>query len=104
VSDTGVGVAEQDIPKVFGPLLSTQPTDTGMGLNIVAEIVKRHYGRVRVQSRAREGTTISIDVPPPEQLHALIEKERRTAGGEGNHDDLDPLTVATMRPRKPIRS
>lgn len=98
VADTGVGVAEEALPKVFGPLYTTQPTGTGMGLNIVAQIVQRHHGRVGVTSRVGQGTTVWIDVPPPEQLRVLIEEEQRTAGGqEEDLEELDPLSVATLR-------
>ena len=98
VSDTGVGVPKENIPKVFSPLYTTKPTGTGMGLNIVAQIVQRHYGRVAVESTVGKGTSIRIDVPSPDQLHRLVEAERRAAEGQEELEQLDPLTVATLKP------
>ena len=98
ITDTGVGVDEESLQKVFGPLYSTKPTGGGMGLNIVAQIAKRHHGRAGVQSRVGEGTTVWIDVPPPERLHALIDEERRaTERQEEDLEHFDPLTVATLK-------
>jgi signal transduction histidine kinase len=69
VVDTGQGIPEEDLPKLFGKFqqVSTQATagevGTGLGLAIVKKIVELHGGRVRVESRWGQGTTFAFTLP-----------------------------------------
>lgn len=67
VSDTGRGIAPEDISKVFEPYYSTKETGTGLGLAIVRKAVDDHQGTISVKSKVGEGTTFSITLPaqPP---------------------------------------
>jgi len=98
VSDTGVGVKPEDVPRVFSPFYTAKPTGSSMGLNIVAKIIQLHQGRVSVESSVGKGTSIHIDVPPPEEMRARVERERQTTEeGRDESFHLDPLTVAALR-------
>ncbi|MGH7175850.1 MAG: sensor histidine kinase [Tepidisphaeraceae bacterium] len=70
VSDTGPGIPEKLLPKIFQPFFTTKGTarkgesrGTGLGLAICKDIIEHHKGRIEVQSRVGEGTTFSIYLP-----------------------------------------
>jgi two-component system, sporulation sensor kinase E len=63
VSDNGVGIAENLLPKVFEPFFTGRKTGTGLGLTVVQKIVEAHRGRVAIKSRPGKGTTVQIDLP-----------------------------------------
>jgi len=65
VSDTGCGIPEENLNKLFTPFFTTKPPGkgTGLGLSIVYGIVKMHRGQVTVQSQVGQGTTFSIILP-----------------------------------------
>jgi signal transduction histidine kinase len=63
VSDTGRGIAPEDISKLFEPYYSTKETGTGLGLAIVKKAVDDHDGTISVRSKLGEGTTFTITLP-----------------------------------------
>lgn len=63
VTDTGRGIAAEDISKVFEPYYSTKETGTGLGLAIVRKAVDDHHGSISVKSKVGEGTTFTITLP-----------------------------------------
>jgi signal transduction histidine kinase len=63
VSDTGRGIAANDISKVFEPYYSTKETGTGLGLAIARKAVDDHHGTISVRSKVGEGTTFTITLP-----------------------------------------
>jgi len=70
VIDTGPGIPEKLIPKIFQPFFTTKGTTrkgeakgTGLGLAICKEIVEHHQGRIEVQSEVGKGTTFSVYLP-----------------------------------------
>ena len=63
VTDSGRGIAADDISKVFEPYYSTKETGTGLGLAIVKKAVEDHHGTVTVKSKPGEGTTFTIMLP-----------------------------------------
>lgn len=64
-SDTGSGIAEENLSKIFDPFFTTKPagTGTGLGLNVVYNVVNQHNGRIEVQSKVGRGTTFIIELP-----------------------------------------
>jgi PAS domain S-box-containing protein len=65
VSDTGCGIAETEIGKIFDPFYTTSPVGkgTGLGLSICYAIVKQHGGTIEVESTAGEGSTFTVMLP-----------------------------------------
>lgn len=69
VSDTGIGIASKDQPKVFerftqvGSQLTDKPPGTGIGLAICREIVEKSNGEIWVQSQLRQGSTFGFTLP-----------------------------------------
>lgn len=65
VSDTGVGIREEVMSRIFEPYFTTRlpGKGTGLGLAICRRIVTDHRGRISVRSRPGEGSTFSIELP-----------------------------------------
>lgn len=68
VCDTGQGIAEEELIRIFDPFYTTKPDGTGLGLSIVHRIVESHKGIIRVFSKVGEGTTINIYFPKQKEL------------------------------------
>jgi two-component system, sporulation sensor kinase E len=73
ISDTGSGIPEDIMDKIFEPYFTTKPFGTGLGLTIVFKIVKEHYGDISVSSRVGEGTTVTLALPVPQKEKILID-------------------------------
>lgn len=63
VSDTGVGIPQENLEKIFEPYFSTKETGTGLGLAIVKRIVDEHKGTIEVESKENEGTRFTVTLP-----------------------------------------
>lgn len=62
--DTGCGIPEDVMPKIFDPFFSTKPTKgTGLGLSVSYGIVEQHDGRIDVRSEVGKGTTVTVVFP-----------------------------------------
>jgi signal transduction histidine kinase len=70
VQDTGEGISEENMKKLFTPFFTTKPVGkgTGLGLAIIYGIVKMHRGKIGVQSQVGQGTTFTLTLH--EQLPA----------------------------------
>lgn len=63
ISDTGKGIAEENLAKIFEPYFSTKETGTGLGLAIVQKVVDVHNGTIEVASNPNEGTHFVVKLP-----------------------------------------
>jgi signal transduction histidine kinase len=64
-SDTGQGIAPENIPYIFDPFFSTKKVGegTGLGLSVSRGIIEQHQGALKVESEPRLGTTFTIHLP-----------------------------------------
>lgn len=60
ISDTGRGISEDDLPRIFEPFFSKRKKGTGLGLWVTQDIVRQHGGRIEVTSKVNQGTTFNI--------------------------------------------
>ena len=63
VSDTGKGIAEENLHKVFNPFYTTRDKGIGLGLALVRKIINSHMGTIEVDSHLGEGTTFTVSLP-----------------------------------------
>ena len=62
-TDSGIGIPENILSKIFSPLVTTKAKGMGMGLAICKRIVEAHGGKIAVESAVGKGTTITINLP-----------------------------------------
>ncbi len=82
VSDTGAGIAPENLQRIFDPFFTTKPVGqgTGLGLSLSFGIVQRHGGRIEVESGSGKGTTFRVwlpirgggEAPPPADDDAAV--------------------------------
>lgn len=65
ISDTGCGIEEEKMAKIFEPYFTTKASGTGLGLTLVYKIMKEHHGDIHVTSQVGKGTTFLLDFPIP---------------------------------------
>ncbi len=72
VSDTGCGIPEDRVERIFDPFYTTKTESkgTGLGLSICQWIVRQHDARIQVQSQVGEGTTFSVLFPAYREVSA----------------------------------
>jgi sigma-B regulation protein RsbU (phosphoserine phosphatase) len=63
VADTGPGIPEDVLPRIFDPLFTTKKTGTGLGLSVAKQIVTRNGGRIAVDSVVGSGTVFTLTFP-----------------------------------------
>lgn len=62
-SDTGIGMSEDAVDRIFTPFFTTKDTGTGLGLSVVHGIITEHSGQIDVHSTPNQGTTFVITLP-----------------------------------------
>jgi two-component system sensor histidine kinase HydH len=68
ISDTGVGIADADVEKVFKPFYSTKSEGTGLGLAIAKRAIQQLSGEINLESKEKVGTTVTILIPCAEEV------------------------------------
>jgi signal transduction histidine kinase len=62
-ADTGVGISDDDMDKLFDAFFSSKSTGSGLGLTVSAQIINNHGGTIEVQKREPKGTIFKIKLP-----------------------------------------
>jgi two-component system, sporulation sensor kinase E len=71
--DTGSGIAEEDLSKVFQPYFTTKSDGHGLGMMIVSRIMRDHGGQIGIESNAGSGTAITLQFPQQHRRTRLLE-------------------------------
>ena len=72
VCDTGIGINEENLAKIFDPYFTTKDTGTGLGLTQVYKIIREHQGEITVDSAPNQGSEFKIILPVPQKETRLI--------------------------------
>jgi PAS domain S-box-containing protein len=78
-TDTGEGIAEENLTRIFDPFFTTKAIGkgTGLGLSTSYGIVESHGGKIRVRSKVGEGTTFTIELPTYPETQPILEGQPR---------------------------
>ncbi|MBM3836360.1 MAG: PAS domain S-box protein [Verrucomicrobia bacterium] len=76
LSDTGRGIPEEQLNRIFDPFYTTKKKGSGLGLMIVQRIVRAHRGIIELDSRVGRGTTFRVRLPLRERQTRLLESGR----------------------------
>ena len=100
VSDTGTGIASQNLPRIFEPFFTTKEVGkgTGLGLATVYGIVKQHQGWIELDSHLGAGTTFRIFIPRINPGPALTEKPTTAITVRGGNE-----SILLVEDEKPVR-
>jgi PAS domain S-box-containing protein len=79
VTDTGGGIPQEQINRIFEPFYTTKKKGSGLGLMIVQRIVRAHNGRIELDSHVGRGTTFRVWLPLHERKPRLLEARSRDA-------------------------
>jgi PAS domain S-box-containing protein len=88
VSDEGIGITPEDLPKVFSDFHQLDGSETraygglGLGLAFVQRIVEAHSGTITVESEPDQGTTFTISIPAARRAAAKPKAKAAPAGGD----------------------
>ena len=63
VRDTGVGIPEENLKRLFHPFFTTKAKGTGLGLTNARSVVEAHGGTITVESEEGKGTTFTVRLP-----------------------------------------
>lgn len=75
VEDTGTGIPDEVLNKIFEPYFTTKIDGTGLGLTMVYKVVKGHGGDITVQSRPSLGTRFTVQLPIYRRAQKMLEYE-----------------------------
>lgn len=98
VRDKGSGMPAEILSRIFDPYFSTKAEEHGLGLAICYSVIRKHQGKIAVQSSPGEGTTFSIYLPARPDQRVMAE-----ASGEMTTDSRRPLTILVMDDEAMIR-
>lgn len=63
IHDTGIGIDKQDLEHIFDPFFTKKDGGTGLGLSITHEIIRKHNGRIFVESVVGQGSVFILELP-----------------------------------------
>jgi len=111
VSDTGHGMDQQTMQRIYEPFFTTKKigVGTGLGLSVVYGIIKGHGGQILCDSRVGSGTTFKIYLPAPQvNGEAAVPKPEATPVQQGNNETIlivdDEVPIRTLVQRALIKA
>jgi two-component system cell cycle sensor histidine kinase/response regulator CckA len=95
--DEGTGISKSDLRKIFDPFFSTKHDGSGLGLTTSYSVIKKHNGKIAVQSEQGMGTRFTFYLPafPEQAVLPLASDNEAATSGEGR--------ILVMDDEKPIR-
>jgi PAS domain S-box-containing protein len=84
IRDSGSGIPEKYIDKIFDPYFSTKPEGSGLGLAVSHSIIKKHSGHVSVKTAIGEGTTFTLYLPVSD-CQSVQKRKRSDSDSKNSH-------------------
>ncbi len=102
VHDTGCGIATESLSRIFEPFFTTKPAHrgTGLGLSLCSDMVRRHGGRIEVQSQVGEGSVFSVHLP----IHnEIVPHTAPSVSSRSYRRAEQPLRILIIDDEAPVR-
>ena len=98
VADTGAGMDEKTVERIFEPFYTTRPMEegTGLGLASVFGIIKKHQGIITVDTRVGQGTTFSIYLPAARIIQKPKERDKLRVISSGKLPEKGSGTILVV--------
>jgi CheY-like chemotaxis protein len=96
IADTGSGIPEDHLQRIFDPYFTTKDQGSGLGLSVCYSIIKKHCGSISVESSPGKGSTFNITLP-------ALEQTPRPESMPGKEDSPDSVRVLVMDDEEQIR-
>ena len=77
IADSGLGMDEKTVNRIFEPYFTTKPQGTGLGMTMVYKIIKEFAGDIDVKSFPGEGTLITLSLPVAQKERRLLEYDNQ---------------------------
>jgi PAS domain S-box-containing protein len=88
ISDTGIGIPDDQQTKIFEPYFTTKENGTGLGLTITFKIVKEHSGDISVVSKPGKGSVFTIHLPVPQSEKKALPRWEESTAVAGTHTEV----------------
>ena len=87
VQDTGQGIPEESLPRIFEPFYTTKPTGegTGLGLSVIHGVIRSMGGTITVESTRGEGSIFTVYLPRQEEKLPVKTEPQKVPQGNGEH-------------------
>jgi signal transduction histidine kinase len=85
ISDRGEGIPKKNLDRIFEPFFSTRPNRVGLGLTFVKRVAEEQGGSIRVESRLKKGTTITLIFA--KDRRRMLRREKLSPEGAGTDDN-----------------
>jgi signal transduction histidine kinase len=72
VCDSGCGIPEDNLSKIFEPYFTTKESGSGLGLTLVFKIIREHQGEITVKSKEGSGSCFTFTLPVPQKVRKLL--------------------------------
>ena len=96
-SDTGCGISQETLNKIFNPFFTTKTNGVGLGLCLAQQVIGYHNGKLNLKSKVECGTEIIVSLPIPKEPNSedtqKREREREREQKNGNLKTLIPPSV-----------
>ena len=77
-ADTGVGIDQETVSRIFEPYYSTKKTGHGLGMMVCQRIMRDHYGQIGIDSRKGSGTVVTLQFPHNHRRVRMLETSQNT--------------------------
>jgi len=85
ISDRGEGIPQKNLERIFEPFFSTRPDRVGLGLTFAKRVVEEQWGSLRVESRLKRGTTVTLTFP--KDRRRIVRRENISSEAVGKNFD-----------------
>jgi two-component system, sporulation sensor kinase E len=77
IRDSGCGIPESKLPRVFDPFYTTRERGFGLGLSLARHVMEEHGGAIQIESTPRLGTAVTLTFPVAQKVRNSAETELR---------------------------